>query len=159
MDTCTDRVERKYQENLEAAGSDLNKDPLANDIVCFNGNMPTGTSIIKNMLLDLGVDVWCPVTDGDTLTMTLAQNLSKEKSIGPRYKVVIITNDSDFYLFRHPKHVNYCSVNDFMWLNDYARGDRKFYNKDELSIKCFDQKFFCNHMGLDVEDLYLIVFF
>ena len=78
-------------------------------------NSLTKSKEMRDILHEINCEIWTPVTDGDPLVVHTAVTYAKSIPKNNNYNsnVIIVSNDSDFYIFPYPENVFYCNANIF----------------------------------------------
>jgi len=134
----------------------------------LNG-MLTWLSELRLLLTQLNVEVYVPITDGDTLTIAIAKKYLNDHNASG---VMVVSNDSDFYIFDYhdsknskTSKISYCQIFSFFnaikkyknSLEDGSIGSNKYDDPNlKCFFKCFNQEGFLKIQGLAREKLIYI---
>ena len=132
LKTIISRYQSSYQESLNALkktladDSNLTRHPLK----C---NTLTQSKEMRDVLHELNCEIWTPVTDGDPLVVHIAVTYAESiPNDHPNPNVIIVSEDSDFYIFPYPEKVFYCNASEFnrkIQKQNTGRKTRPVFNK------------------------------
>lgn len=120
---------------------------------------PTVVSILR----ELNCEVYIPITDADSGTYKLA--MDRAIQIPKNKNVIILSNDSDFYLFDYPQNIHYCGMKDFWYKMAVQEPDGQKFKihsgrtQPFTDILCFNQKYFADYLQLKTHQLYYVALF
>jgi len=153
------RYEEKYLEMLDHHNDQENSKNTKRSFSYYS-NL-NAFPIIKEMLLKnfaKNCEIWTGITDADPLVVSIGKKYAAKTTDNCSEgagRVILLSNDSDFYIFEYPDNIHYCCMFDFVidFKSQFEEPNKNF------EFKVFNQKQFLSQTGLSKEKLIYIPYF